>query len=250
MKKSIDLNADLGEGGLHDEAILACVSSVNIACGWHAGDTDTMRRAITAALQHDVAIGAHPGYPDKVNFGRLPMTRTPQQVYDDVLYQIGALESMVKAAGGKLGHVKPHGALYNQASIDPALADAIAAAVHAANPTLCLVGLAGSELIEAAHRHAVIPIAEGFADRAYLSAGTLAPRDKPGSVFGSVPAVLHQTMALVEGGQIATLDGPYIRLEVDTICLHGDGEYALALAQGIRNMLNRAGITISAYRAC
>ncbi|MFQ2200065.1 5-oxoprolinase subunit PxpA [Aeromonas hydrophila] len=250
MKKVIDLNADLGEGGLHDESILACVSSVNIACGWHAGDTDSIRRAITAALQHGVAMGAHPGYPDKANFGRLPMARTPQQVYDDVLYQVGALETMVRAAGGKLGHVKPHGALYNQASVDPALADAIAAAVHAADPALCLVGLAGSELIEAAHRHGVIPIAEGFADRAYLPDGTLAPRDKPGSVFGTIPAVLQQTLAFVESGQVATLDGAYIRLAVDTICLHGDGEYALALAQGIRNMLSRVGVTVSADRPC
>lgn len=248
MKKCIDLNADLGEGGLYDEAILACVSSVNIACGWHAGDTGTMRRAITAALSHGVAIGAHPGYPDRANFGRLPMARTPQQIYDDVLYQIGALETMVRAAGGKLEHVKPHGALYNQASVDPQLADAIAAAVHAADPALRLVGLPGSALMEAAGRHAVVPVAEGFADRAYLANGSLAPRDRPGSVLGTIQAALQQTADLVEGGQVATLDGPHISLMVDTICLHGDGEYALTLAKAIRSMLSRAGVAVSANK--
>lgn len=246
MRKMIDLNADLGEGGLHDEAILACVSSVNIACGWHAGDAGTMRRAITAALSHGVAIGAHPGYPDRANFGRLPMARTAQQVYDDVLYQIGALETMVRAAGGRLQHVKPHGALYNQAAVDAKLADAIAAAVHAADPALSLVGLAGSELIDAARRHAVAPLAEGFADRAYLADGTLASRDRPGSVFGSIPAALHQTADLVGSGRVTTLDGPRIALTVDTICLHGDGEHALALAQAINTMLGRAGVMVSA----
>lgn len=246
MKKVIDLNADLGEGGLHDEAILTFVSSVNIACGWHAGDTGTMRRAITAALSHGVAIGAHPGYPDRANFGRLPMARSAQQVYDDVLYQIGALETMVRAAGGKLRHVKPHGALYNQAAVDAKLADAIAAAVHAADPALRLVGLAGSELIEAARRHAVVPMEEGFADRAYLADGTLASRDRPGGVLGSIPAALHQTADLVERRRVATLDGPRIALTVDTVCLHGDGEHALALAKAIKSMLSRAGVMVSA----
>lgn len=242
----IDLNADLGEGGGNDEAILACVSSVNIACGWHAGDAGSMRRAITAALTHGVAIGAHPSYPDRTNFGRLPMTRDPASVFDDLLYQMGALSAMVRAAGGRLHHVKPHGALYNQAARDPVLADAIASAVRAFDPSLCLVALAGSELIAAARRHGLNPVEEVFADRAYLASGDLAPRQRPGAVLESLPEALAQALSLIREGQVSTLEGSRLALRADTVCLHGDGLHALALARALRSTLDREGVAVAA----
>ncbi|PJG58187.1 5-oxoprolinase subunit PxpA [Aeromonas cavernicola] len=242
----IDLNADLGEGGSDDAAILACVSSVNIACGWHAGDSHSQRQAIRAAMAHGVSIGAHPSYPDRANFGRTAMVRAPELVFDDVLYQVGGLAAMVRAAGGRLCHVKPHGALYNQAAADGALADAIAAAVRAFDPHLQLVGLAGSELIHAARRHGLQPVEEVFADRAYLASGALAPRQQPGAVLDSVAAALAQAMGLVQEGHVTTLEGTRLALRADTVCLHGDGAHALQLASALRRALSNSGVVVSA----
>ncbi len=245
-KLQIDLNADLGEGCGDDAAILERVSSANIACGWHAGDSDSMRLAVQAALRCGVAIGAHPGYADREHFGRREMQLPLDSVYSGVLYQIGALEAIVRVEGGRLVHVKPHGALYNQAARDPALADAIAQAVRDFDPALKLMGLAGSELIAAAGRHGLESISEVFADRAYLSSGALAPRGQPGAVIEDEGQALSQTLALARGERITTLDGGQLELRAESICLHGDGAHALAFATRIRDCLQSEGFRVRA----
>ncbi|WP_137937133.1 5-oxoprolinase subunit PxpA [Chitinivorax sp. B] len=242
----VDLNADLGEGGGDDAAILTCVSSANIACGWHAGDSLTMRAAIQESLRHHVSIGAHPSFPDRANFGRSPMQRDPELVYIDLLYQIGGLQSVVQTMGGQLRHVKPHGALYNQAARDPTLADAIALAVKTCSSDLKLMGLAGSELIAAAHRHGLIPIEEVFADRAYLSDGSLAPREMPGAVIEDAERALQQTLQMITQGTVTTIDGQTIPIRAESICLHGDGTHALIFARTLRHALESQGLKIRA----
>ncbi|SCK11908.1 5-oxoprolinase subunit PxpA [Vogesella sp. LIG4] len=240
----IDLNADVGEGCGDDAAILACVSSANIACGWHAGDAATMRAAVRAALAHGVAIGAHPSFPDRENFGRSAMQRTPVQVHADVGAQLAALAAIVREEGGQLVHVKPHGALYNQAARDAVLADAIAAAVRDFDPALKLMGLAGSESIRAAARHGLAAIEEVFADRGYLADGSLAPRGSPGAVIEDADTALAQTLQLIEHGSVRSLDGQHIALRADSVCLHGDGAHALAFARLLRQQLQARGIVI------
>ena len=177
----IDLNADLGEGGANDSALLQLVSSANIACGFHAGDAGLMVQSVREALKYGVAVGAHPGYPDRENFGRTAMDLPPETVYAQMLYQIGALAAIVQAQGGELQHVKPHGMLYNQAAKSPPLADAIARAIRDVNPKLVLVGLAGSELIRAGQHYGLTTRQEVFADRGYLADGSLVPRSQPGA---------------------------------------------------------------------
>ncbi|MFC3532143.1 5-oxoprolinase subunit PxpA [Vogesella facilis] len=240
----IDLNADLGEGCGDDAAILACVSSANIACGGHAGDAHSMRAAVRAALALGVAIGAHPSFPDRANFGRSAMQRTPAQVQADVSAQLAALAAIVQQEGGRLRHVKPHGALYNQAARDAVLADAIAAAVRDFDPALKLMGLAGSELTAAARRHGLAAIEEVFADRGYLADGSLAPRGTPGAVIEDAASALAQTLQLVEHGSVQSLDGQRIALRADSVCLHGDGAHALAFARLLRQQLQARGIVI------
>lgn len=242
----VDLNADLGEGCGDDEAIIACISSANIACGWHAGDSGTQLQAIRAAIRHGVAIGAHPSFPDREHFGRQTMARDPELVYIDLLMQIGGLQTMVAALGGQLKHVKPHGALYNQAATDAILADAIARAVKTCDPTLKLIGLAGSELIKSGQRAGLATLEEGFADRAYLSDGSLAPRSTPGAVITDASLALQQTMQMLGSGQVTTLDGHCIPIKVDSICLHGDGKQALAFARQLRDALQTNGWQVRA----
>lgn len=242
----IDLNADIGEGCGDDVAIMDQVSSVNIACGWHAGDAETMWQAVRAAALRGVALGAHPSFPDREHFGRRPMQRAPEQVYQDVLYQVGALAGMARAAGTRLRHVKPHGALYNQAARDPALADAIARAVKDFDPELRLVGLAGGESGRAARRHGLPAIEEVFADRAYLADGSLAPRGTPGAVIEDAEQALRQTLDLVLRGRVRCLDGSELQIRADSICLHGDGAHALQFARLLRLRLEQEGVSIVA----
>lgn len=242
----IDLNADLGEGCGDDAAILTCVSSANIACGWHAGDAITMLASVRAALERGVAIGAHPGYPDREHFGRRVLHLSRDELRAGILYQLGALEAIVHGEGGRVVHVKPHGALYNQAARDATLADLIAAAVREHDPGLRLMGLAGSELVAAALRHGLSPIAEVFADRAYLSDGTLAPRGMPGAMIEDMERALAQTLSFVRGEPIATLDGGRLLLDAESICLHGDGAHALAFARRIREVLGENGVSVGA----
>lgn len=229
----VDLNADLGEGCGSDAGLLELVTSANVACGWHAGDETTMRETARLALAAGVAIGAHPSYPDRENFGRKAMSRTPAEAYSDVAAQIRTLASIVEAQGGRLSHVKPHGALYNQAARDEALASAIARAVRDFDPSLALVGLAGSASIRAARESGLRAIEEGFADRAYTDSRELVPRGEPGAMIDDEERSVRQVFDLIERG-------------IETICLHGDDPKALAFARRIRASLQANSVAILA----
>ena len=242
----IDLNADLGEGCDNDEALLALVSSANIACGWHAGDAKTMRQCVRWALDNGVAIGAHPSFPDRENFGRSEMSLPVDEVIAGMLYQIGALAAIVKAEGGKLAHVKPHGALYNQAVKDPVLADALCEAVRRFDPSLKFFGLAGSGMIEAATRAGLQPVEEVFADRAYNADGSLVSRKLPGALIESDAEAIAQTLSLVRDHRVTAIDGSTVAVNAQSVCLHGDGAHALAFAQRIRERLAAEGIAVRA----
>lgn len=242
----VDLNADLGEGAPDDDALLALVTSANIACGWHAGDAQLMQATVRAALARGVAIGAHPSYPDRDNFGRSEMQRSPDDVRADVVYQVGALAALVRAAGGRLHHVKPHGALYNQAAREPALADAIACAVRAVDPGLALYGLAGSELLRAAERAGLRAVAEVFADRGYQADGSLVPRSQPGALIHDTGEAVARTLRMVREGVVQAVSGETVPLQAQTVCLHGDGPHALAFALALHSALREAGITLRA----
>ncbi|MDN8598050.1 5-oxoprolinase subunit PxpA [Citrobacter sp. S2-9] len=242
----IDLNADLGEGCASDSELLTLVSSANIACGFHAGDAQTMLVSVREALKNGVAIGAHPSFPDRENFGRTAMTLPPETVYAQTLYQIGALASIAKAEGGVMRHVKPHGMLYNQAAKDAQLADAIARAVHACDPALILVGLAGSELIRAGAHYGLTTRQEVFADRGYLADGSLVPRTQPGALIEDEEQSLAQTLEMVQSGRVKSITGEWAKVEAQTVCLHGDGEHALAFARRLRAAFNACDIQIGA----
>lgn len=242
----IDLNADLGEGGAQDAALIACISSANIACGWHAGDGATMRAALQACRAHGVAAGAHPSFPDRAHFGRRALVRDAAAVEADLIAQIAGLQALAAREGLRLAHVKPHGALYNQAATDPALAQAVIRAVQACDPALVLVGLAASPLLAWAREAGLQVRAEGFADRAYLADGRLAPRDQPGAVLHGCEAAVAQGLALAQGRGIRSLSGETLTLQVQSLCVHGDGPCALALVQALRQALQAQGWTISA----
>jgi len=242
----VDLNADLGEGAGDDAELLALVTSANIACGWHAGDARLMQATVAAALQRGVAIGAHPSYPDRENFGRSEMQLSAAEVRADLLYQIGALDALVRAAGGRLHHVKPHGALYNQAARDPVLADAVASAVHAVDPGLALYGLAGSELLRAAERAGLRAVSEVFADRGYRADGSLVPRSQPGALIEDTAEAVTRTLRMVRDGAVQAVTGETVPLRAQTICLHGDGPHALAFARALRTALTGAGVVLQA----
>ena len=242
----VDLNADLGEGCANDQALLQLVSSANIACGFHAGDAQTMRQSVRWALQYGVAIGAHPSFPDRENFGRTRMQLPAETVYAQVVYQLGALAAIARAEGGVMVHVKPHGMLYNQAAVEPELAQAIARAVKAVDPTLRLVGLAGSELIRAGEEQGLVTRQEVFADRGYQADGTLVPRGQPGALITSDELALAQTLEMVRHHRVRTLDGTWAAVRAETVCLHGDGEHALEYARTLRQRFAVEGINVSA----
>ncbi|MFT7724691.1 MAG: 5-oxoprolinase subunit PxpA [Roseateles sp.] len=242
----LDLNADLGEGAPDDAALLALVSSANIACGWHAGDAPLMRATVDAALARGVAIGAHPSHPDREHFGRREMQLPPEDVRAGVICQVGALAALVRAQGGRLHHVKPHGALYNQAARDPALADAVAAAVKAVDPALAVYGLAGGELLRAAERAGLRAVAEVFADRGYRADGSLVPRGQPGALLDDVDAAVARTLRMVREGVVQAVGGETVPLRAQTVCLHGDGPHALALARALHAALAAAGVRLRA----
>lgn len=246
---TIDLNGDVGEGfGPYvmatDPDLLDCVSSASIACGFHAGDPGTMRRTVRLALEKGVAIGAHPGLPDRMGFGRRAMEIAPDEAYEMTLYQIGALDAFVKAEGGRMAHVKPHGALYNMAAQDPLLARSIAEAVYDYDPHLILFGLSGSELIRAGESLGLRTANEVFADRRYLNDGRLSPRRNPGSVITEVEEAVAQTLRLVREKAVVSLEGDLLRLEADTLCIHGDTPHAVRFARTIRDRLLQQGIRI------
>lgn len=242
--KHVDLNADLGEGCASDSELLTLVSSANIACGFHAGDAQTMLTCVREALKNGVAVGAHPGFPDRENFGRMAMQLPPETVYAQTLYQIGALATIVQAEGGRVRHVKPHGMLYNQAAKDAVLADAIARAVHACDPDLILVGLAGSELIRAGQRLGLATREEVFADRGYQADGSLVPRSQPGAMIEDEEQALAQTLMMIAEGRVQSIDGSWAIVNAQTVCLHGDGEHALAFARRLRSAFEAGSISI------
>ena len=224
----VDINCDLGESyGVYrlesDEAILPLITSANIACGFHAGDPATMRQTVERALQHQVAIGAHPGLPDLQGFGRRRMDITPREAHDMVVYQIGALNAFVRSCGGRMHHVKPHGALYNMAAEDAQLAEAIAEAIYKVQPDLYLYGLAGSALIREADRIGLRSVSEVFADRTYGVEGTLTPRTHPGAIIQQTEHALAQVLRMVKEGIVVSTEGILVPIKAETICIHGDG---------------------------
>jgi UPF0271 protein len=247
--REVDLNADLGEGyGIYtcgeDDALLRIVSSANIACGFHAGDPHLMRRTVERCMEQGVAIGAHPGLPDRMGFGRRDMKVAPGEAADWVLYQVGALQAFAAAAGGSVRHVKLHGALYHMASEDAELAEAIVRAVRSAYPGLLLYGPPACQLQKAAKKAGLAYVIEGFADRAYTEGGRLAPRGAPGSVLEDESAMLKQALWLARGAEFIGLDGMPVRIAAGTICLHGDTPRAAAIGERLANGLLQEGWVI------
>lgn len=247
----VDLNCDMGESfGAYkmgrDEEILPLVTSANIACGYHAGDPATMRRTVQAALRQGVAVGAHPGLPDLAGFGRRNMDISPQEAYDLTVYQIGALQGFLQAQGGRMQHVKPHGALYNMAAVDRALAEAVAEAVYKVDPQLFLFGLAGSELVKAGERLGLRTAHEVFADRTYQADGTLTPRRDARALIEDAEEAARQVIRMVKEGKVQSLQGTDVPVQAHTVCLHGDGPHALDFAKRIRELLQEAGVQVQA----
>jgi UPF0271 protein len=250
----VDINCDMGESfGAYvigaDDAVLPHVTSANIACGFHGGDPTVMRKTVAAAAKHGVAVGAHPSLPDLMGFGRRAMQVTPDEVYDLLIYQIGALLGFAQAAGVRLAHVKPHGALYNMAAAQPALADAIARAVRDVDSRLVLFGLAGSHLLRAAERAGIPSASEAFADRNYLHDGALVPRSRPDAMVADVDEAVRRAVRMVKEGVVPDVEGEEIPIRPDTICIHGDGPHAALLARQLRAGLEAAGIQVVACGA-
>jgi UPF0271 protein len=248
----VDLNADVGESfGAYpmgsDAGLMRSISSANLAAGFHGGDPSTLRDTICLAREHGVAVGAHPGLPDLVGFGRREMRVTPREAEDFVLYQVAAVAGVASAEGVRLQHVKPHGALYNMAARDPALAAAIARGVAAIDKSLILYGLPNSELLKAGRAAGLRVAAEGFTDRAYEPDGSLVTRRKPGAVLEDPGLVVPRAIRLLKERTVIASDGTPLTLHVDTICVHGDTPGAAELAAQLRAGLHAAGITVSAF---
>ena len=245
----IDINCDMGESfGAwqigQDEALMDFVSSVNIACGFHAGDPTIMHKTVEAAARKNVAIGAHPSYPDLQGFGRRQMKISPEEVYDLVVYQIGALMNFAKAAGTYLSHVKPHGALYNTAAYDASLASSIAKAVRDTDENLIVFGLSSSCLISEAKKMGLKTASEVFADRTYQEDGSLTPRTSPASMIQNPAQAAKQVLQMVSRGTVTTISGKEIPVVAETICIHGDGQFALDFAKSIVQLLQKQHVII------
>jgi 5-oxoprolinase (ATP-hydrolysing) subunit A len=245
----IDLNSDVGESfGAYrigaDADLVPHVTSVNVACGYHAGDPAVMRATVRLARAAGAAVGAHPGFPDLVGFGRRELRASPREVEDMVVYQIGALAAIAQAEGVGLAHVKAHGALYNMAARDRALADAIAAAVRAVDRSLILFGLPGSELMRAGEAAGLAVAAEGFVDRAYAPDGSLASRTTAGSVLHDPDVVVQRALDMVQHGRVTSVDGSRLAFRVDTLCVHGDTPGASDLVRRLRQGLEQHGIDV------
>lgn len=238
--RALDLNCDLGEGGAHDAELMSLVTSANLACGAHAGDAATMRAAVALAQRHGVAIGAHPGFADREHFGRRELRLPPEEIRRLVRGQIEALRALAP-----LRHVKPHGALYNLAARDAAVARAVAEAVHDVDAALVLVGLADSVSLAAGREAGLRVAGEFFADRGYAPDGTLAPRGTPGALLG-VEAAVAQTLSFAQTGQVRATDGTDLAVEAETVCVHGDGPHALELARALRAALKAVGAELRA----
>ncbi len=248
---TIDLNCDMGEGfgswpmG-NDALLMQYITSANIACGFHAGDPVIMRQTVRLALKYHIAIGAHPGFSDLQGFGRREIKMSPEEVFAMTLYQIGALQAIVRAEGGVLHHVKPHGALYNMAAKDRKLADAIAHATQQLGTDLVLYGLCGSALIEAGKAIGLRTAGEVFADRTYQDDGSLTPRSRPDALIDDTAKAVAQSMQMVRQQSVVSVNGKKINLDAETICLHGDGVHALEFATAIHAAFKENGIEMKA----
>jgi len=242
----VDLNADLGEGSPGEAELMPLITSANIACGGHAGDPVSMRAAVAAARAAGVAVGAHPSTEDRVGFGRRELPLTAAQARGLILAQVGALRDIAGSLGARLTHVKPHGALYNRAARDPALAAAVAAAVREIDPGLIVFGLAGSESIRAAAAAGLAVAEEVFADRTYQADGSLTPRTRPDALIADEAAAIAQVFGMVQEGAVRAVNGVRVAVRADTVCLHGDGAHAVAWARRLRAELRAAGIAVAA----
>ena len=248
----IDLNSDLGESyGTwqlgDDEAMLDIVTSANVACGFHAGDSLTLQRTCELAAERGVVVGAQVGYNHLPGFGRWSIDMPSPELTADVVYQIGALDGLARVAGTRVAYVKPHGALYNTAAVDRRQAEAVVAAVTAYDPSLPLMGLAGSQLLEAAAAVGLRTVAEAFADRAYTPEGRLVPRRDPGAVLHDPDLVAERMVRLVTEGRITAIDGTDVEVQADSVCVHGDSPGSVAMAWAVRASLERAGAQIAPF---
>lgn len=250
MKKiRVDLNCDLGESfgrytlGM-DQAVIPLITSANVACGFHASDPLTMDKTVALAAEHGIAVGAHPGFPDLVGFGRRNMNLSSQEIRTDMLYQLGALGAFCKKNGLTMQHVKPHGALYNMAGKDMAMAESICEAIGWYDENLILLGLSGSCMLEAAKKKGIRTASEVFADRAYQEDGSLVPRSQPGAVITQEEVAIARVIRMVKEGKVESINGKDIPIQADSICVHGDGEKALAFVQRIRRALAAEGIEL------
>ena len=250
--KTIDLNSDLGEsyGAWRmgdDAAMLDLVSSANVACGFHAGDPTGLLRTLKAAAARGVAIGAHVSYPDRVGFGRRDMDIAAADLTADVIYQIGALQGLAAAAGTTVRYVKPHGALYNRIAVDAVQGAAVIEAIKAVDPALLLMGLAGAPILEQARAAGLAVVAEAYADRAYTSAGHLVSRREPGAVLHDASAIAARMVRLATEGVIEAIDGSVIRIDAQSICVHGDSPGAVAIARELRRRVEAEGLAVASF---
>jgi UPF0271 protein len=249
--KKIDLNCDMGESygawkmGA-DAEVMPYITSANIACGFHGGDPATIRKTVRLAVDRGVAVGAHPSLPDLMGFGRRAMRISPQDMYDLVVYQAGAVEAFARAAGVKLHHVKCHGSLYNMAATDEGLSEAMAKAVRDLGGGVKLYALSNSVMMKIAKKQDIPVYGEVFADRGYSDDGTLAPRDRPGGMIEEAMASVKQALAMIEEGYVTSLSGKRVAVAADTMCLHGDQPGAVAFAENLRKAFAERGITVAA----
>lgn len=243
----IDLNCDLGEGAGQDAELMPLITSANIACGAHAGDEATMRTTVRLALEHRVAIGAHPGFNDREHFGRRELLVTAAQVHELVVTQTRALQAIAREVGGAVTHVKPHGALYNLAARDAAVAGAVAAAVRECDPQLVLFALAGSVSAAAGEAAGLRVAQEVFADRTYQRDGSLTPRSQPNALIVDEAAAVAQVLRMVREGRVRATDGTDVAIRAETLCLHGDGAHAVEFARRIRAELGAAGVEVVSF---
>jgi UPF0271 protein len=246
MNLHVDLNADLGEGAGHDDELFTLVTSANIACGFHAGDADTMRASIEAARGHNVAVGAHPSLFDRENFGRKELPVTPEDVFEAVTYQLGVFQAIAEAVGVRANHVKPHGALYNMAVRDEKLAEAIAHAVLAVDSSLILFAPDNSALARAGEAVKLRIAREVFADRNYLADGRLVPRSRPDSLLRDPEEAATRVLRMLREGKVKSVDGVDIDVRAETICVHGDTPGAVKFARVLRSRLENEGVIIRA----
>jgi 5-oxoprolinase (ATP-hydrolysing) subunit A len=249
MKLAVDVNADLGEGSSHDDELFELISSANIATGFHAGDSDTMHAAVSTAKKHGVAVGAHPSFFDRENFGRKELKISNQEVFDAVAYQLGIFQAIASAVGVRPNHVKPHGALYNMAVREGELAHAIARAIESVDPKLILFAPDNTELARAGEAHGLQIAREIFADRNYLNDGWLVPRARPDALLRDPKEAAQRVLRMLREGKVRSVEGRDVDVRGDTICVHGDTPGAVEFARELRAQLEREGITICAPKS-